>query len=285
MRSSTRRWVALLLAVSVANACAPLTVQEEKQLGRQVQRDVREQATFVRDPVTVRYMRDMGARLVDASPPSPFEFRFYVIEDEELNAFAVPGGAIYVHTGLIMAVRDASELAGVLAHEIGHVTSRHVAKMARTGRNTSVVQQVAVIIIAILTGSQIATDAGNVATGVAAQAYMSTFTQDAEREADAQAIDTMIRAGFDPNGIVTMFETLRAESEGSMRMPGFLSSHPAPTARIQTAQAAIDARQPLSGLRRDDGGKLEIIQQRLELIIGTDVEELMLDDDELDEEE
>jgi predicted Zn-dependent protease len=192
----------------------------------------------------------------------------------------VPGGAVYVHTGLIQAVNDAAELAGVLAHEIGHVTSRHVAKMARTGRNTSIVQQVATVIIAILTGSQVAAQGADLATGVAAQAYMSTFTQDAEREADGQAIDTMIRAGFDPNGIVTMFETLREEAKGSSRPPQFLSSHPAPTERILSAQAAIRAREPLSGLRRDDGGKLEIIQERLRLIIGIDVEELLEDDDD-----
>jgi predicted Zn-dependent protease len=280
MKASTRRGVALLLAASFASGCAPLTVQEEKQLGREAQRSIREQMTFVRDPVTVRYVRDMGARLVDAAPPSPFEFRFYVIEDEELNAFAVPGGAVYVHTGLIQAVNDAAELAGVLAHEIGHVTSRHVAKMARTGRNTSIMQQVATVIIAILTGSQVAAQGADLATGVAAQAYMSTFTQDAEREADGQAIDTMIRAGFDPNGIVTMFETLREEAKGSSRPPQFLSSHPAPTERILSAQAAIRAREPLSGLRRDDGGKLEIIQERLRLIIGIDVEELLEDDDD-----
>ena len=279
----TRKLVAALSLLALA--CAPLTVQEEKNLGRQVQRQVREQMTFVRDPVTVQYLRALGQQLVDASPPSPFEFRFYVIEDEELNAFAVPGGAIYVHTGLMMTVRDAAELAGVLAHEIGHVTSRHVAKMARRGRNTGVAAQIVGLLVAILSGNPYIADAGNVATSMAAQAYMSTYTQDAERQADALAVDTMIRAGFDPIALVTMFETLQEAHAGGIAMPAFLASHPAPTDRIVAVRELIAQRRPPAGLRHDDNGRLEIIQARLELIIGIDVEELTDDEDHEDHED
>ena len=264
----------------VAAACAPLTVQEEKQMGREVQRQVRQQSQFVRDPVTVNYVRDLGAQLVYASAPSPFEFRFYVIEDESLNAFAVPGGAIYVHTGLILAVQDASELAGVIAHEIGHVTHRHVAQMARRGRNTGILQQIGAIFLAILTGSQLGAQAGGIITGMAAQAYMATYTQDAERDADKLAIDSLIQAGYDPNGMISMFETLKRESAGRMHGPQFLSSHPATDERIQRARAMIGLREPLHDVRRDDGGRLQIIQQRLKLIIGTDVDELLEEDDD-----
>ncbi len=280
MLRTARPAVALGAALLVITSCAPLTVQEEKQLGREVQRQVRQQMQFVRDPVTVNYVRDMGAKLVDASAPSPFEFRFYVIEDEELNAFAVPGGAIYVHSGLLLKVGNAGELAGVVAHEIGHVTARHVAKMAKRGRNTGIVQQVVTMILAILTGSQIGAQAGSIVTGMAAQTYMSRFTQDAERDSDQLAIDTLIRAGWDPNSMITMFEVLQAEAAGKARMPQFLSSHPAPAARMQAARAAIAQRGRLAGLRRDDGGRLQIIQRRLEMIIGTDVEDLLEERDE-----
>ena len=266
--------IGLIPLALLALACSTLTVQEEKDLGRQVQRQVREQSTFVRDPVTVGYLRDMGDHLVDSAPPSPFNFRFYVVEDESLNAFAVPGGAIYVHTGLIMTVKDAAELAGVLAHEIGHVTERHVAKMAKRGRNTGVAAQVVAILIAILTGNPYLSDAGTIATGVAAQAYMSTYTKDAERQADERAIDTMIRAGWDPHALVTMFQTLQQEAKGGARMPEFLASHPATQDRIDTVNASIARHGQLNGLRRDDGGRLEIIQKRLELIIGIDIEDL-----------
>ncbi len=270
---------AALLTVSFASAaCAPLTVQEEKQLGREAQRQIRSELQLLRDPVTVNYVRALGARLVDAAAPSPFEFRFYVVEDADLNAFAVPGGAIYVNTGLILAVSSAGELAGVLAHEIGHVTARHVAQMARRGRNTGVIAQVMTLLIAVVTGSQVGAQAGGVVTGMAAQAYMSTYTQDAERESDALAVDTMIRAGFDPNAMITMFEKLQRESEGKPHMPQLLSSHPATRERIAAARGAISQRRGLAGLRRDDGGRLEIIQQRLELIIGIDIEDLLEDD-------
>jgi predicted Zn-dependent protease len=158
-----------------------------------------------------------------------------------------------------------------------------VAKNAKRGRNTGVVAQVLYLAIAILTGSPYLADAGGLASQVAAQAYMSTYTQDAEREADSLAIDTLIRAGYDPTAMVTMFQKLDADSEGGTRMPQFLSSHPAPADRIHAAQAEIAQRGGSQGLRRTDGGRLEIIQKRLELIIGTDVEEMMEEDEELEE--
>jgi predicted Zn-dependent protease len=259
--------------VSLLPACGTLTVAEEKQLGHQVQRQIREQLTLMRDPVTVRYIRNLGAKLVAAADPSPFDFRFYVVEDADLNAFAVPGGAIYVHTGLIEAVDDVSELAGVLAHEAGHVTARHVAENYHRQRNTGVAANIFAMLAAILTGSNIGGQAGSMIGGVAGQAYLSTYTQDAEREADRLAIDTMIRAGIHPNGLVTMFRTLQAEKGGSGGLQ-FLSSHPATAERIANVNSGIAARAPLpTGLRRDDGGKLQIIQKRLELIVGTDAGE------------
>jgi predicted Zn-dependent protease len=155
--------------------------------------------------------------------------------------------------------------------------------MAKRGRNTGLIQQIATIILAILTGSQLGAQAGSIVTGMAAQAYMSTFTREAEREADELAIDTLIGAGWDPNSMTTMFEVLKAESAGKARMPQFLSSHPVPAERIQATRAAIARRGRHTGLRRDDGGRLDIIQRRLEMIIGTDVEDLLEERDDEDE--
>lgn len=262
--------LALLLAIPIATAgCTTLSVEQEKKLGSQAQREVRKQYTLMRDRVTVHYVRDLGNDLVRAARPSPFEFRFYVVESEDLNAFAIPGGAIYVNTGLIQAVDNTGELAGVLAHEIGHVTARHVAQIANRSRNTGFVAQVFTIAVAILTGSSIFANVGQVAAAVAAQAYTSQYGREYEREADTLAIETLVRAGWDPAAMVTMFETLQKES-GSSGMPQFLSSHPATSERIERVQAEIAQVAGAGELRIHDGGKLEIIQRRLELIIGTD---------------
>jgi predicted Zn-dependent protease len=271
MKMSIRTGLTSIAVCLALSACSTLTVQEEKKLGYEVQRQVRDQMQLVRDPVVVNYVRGIGQELVRASRPSPFEFRFYVIEDEEINAFAIPGGAVYVNTGLITKAANAAELAGVLAHEIGHVTSRHVAHMYRRQRNTSYAAQVFSILIAILSGNTYVAQGGQVATGVAAQAYLNTYTQDAESEADVLAVETMVRARYDPNALVTMLQTLQQETAGGFQMPQFLRSHPATSERIHVVSGLIRAQGSPQGLRSDDR-KLAIIQERIRLIVGTDIE-------------
>lgn len=276
------RWLPLIPLALALTACGTLSVEEEKKLGAQVQAQYRKQLTFVRDPVTVNYVRKLGESLASAARPSPFEFRFYVVENEELNAFAVPGGAMYVNTGLIVAVKNASELAGVLSHEMGHVTARHVAEMANRGRNTGFVANIFAYIVYFLTGNPYLANVGGLGSSVAGQAYMGTYHRDAEREADALAVETMVHAGWNPEGMVTMFETLEAEYGGSGG-PQFLSSHPATAERIENVQRDI-AKYPGSDKLRTDDGKLPIIQERLKLIIGTD-REAPAEDDEGDEDD
>ncbi len=110
------RVVELLLLGSMLAACGTLSVQDEKELGTAAQRDIRQRYDMVRDRVIVHYIRKLGDELVEAADPSPFDFRFYVVEDDAINAFALPGGAIYIHTGTIMKAEDVSELSGVIAH-------------------------------------------------------------------------------------------------------------------------------------------------------------------------
>jgi len=274
--------LSLCLLALALSACGTLSVQEEKQMGAQAQAQLRKQLTFVRDPVTVNYVRKFGESLAKAARPSPFEFRFYVVEDETLNAFAIPGGAMYVNTGLILAVENSAELAGVLAHEMGHVTARHVAQMANRSRNTGFVANIFYFLIAILTGNPYLANAGGLAGSVAGSAYMNTYTRDAEREADALAVETMVHAGWNPEGMVTMFETLKKES-GGFNGPQFLSSHPATDERIENVQRDI-AKYPGSTKLKYDDAKLPIIQERLKLIIGTDREQ-PADDEESEEDD
>jgi predicted Zn-dependent protease len=268
MASRLRRVSALVLALFALSACGTLTVQEEKELGAQAQAQLRRQLTFVRDSVTVNYVRKFGESLATAARPSPFEFRFYVVEDEEINAFAIPGGAMYVNTGLILAVSNSAELASVLGHEMGHVTARHSAKMYKRGRNTGFVANVFYLLVAILTGNPYLANAGGLASQVAGTAYLATYSRDAEREADALAVETMVHAGWNPDGMVTMFETLKREYGGGGG-PQFLARHPATDERIQNVRADI-AKYPGSEKLKLDDGKLEIIQARLKLIIGVD---------------
>jgi predicted Zn-dependent protease len=271
--------IALMLA-----ACGTLSIQEEKELGREGETQIRREFPLFRDRVIVNYIRDLGADLVKNSRPTPFEIRFFVVEDENINAFALPGGAIYVHSGLIQVVENTDELAGVLAHEIGHVTERHVARIYRTQRNTAIGAQVLGTAAQVLVGG-IGGDLGAMVTGIAAMAYNTSFTREFETEADKVAVETMIRAGWDPHGMIRMFETLKRESGGGA-IPKFLSSHPPTDERIAAARAEIASHGNRLGEQRvSDGGKLDIIKRRLELVAGTESEADPSDEDSEDAEE
>ena len=269
LRGPARSFLAVPLAVLLA--CSTLSVTEEKELGIQAQRQVREQFDMVRDRVIVNYVRELGAELVEAAGPSPFEFRFYVVEDDSINAFALPGGAIYVHTGTILKAEDASELAGVVAHEIGHVTAHHVADLYPKQRAAGLGVNLLALLAVILTGNTYIANATGLGSQVAAQAYLATYTKEAENESDQLAVETLINAGYDPNGMVDFFEILQKETAtGGLRAPQLLASHPATHERITHVREEIRAREPLPPLRRADRGELRIIQKRIRLIIGTD---------------
>ena len=241
-------------------------------MGRQAQRQMRAENTLLRDLVTVNYIRELGAKLVAAARPTPFDIRFYVVEDDDLNAGAYPGGTIIIHTGIIQAAKDVSELASVLAHEISHVTDRHFAKRYNKSRNTGVVAQAAVIAAGILTGSQQVANAASLGTQIAGKAYLAGYSREDESAADTLAIETLVKAGYDPEGMVRFFDFLQQE-QGGGGGPGFLMTHPSAADRAERTRALVAAAiaaEPERRFKRDDGGKLEIIQRRLELIIGTD---------------
>ncbi len=268
---SPRRRQGLLLTLLIAwiaPACTTLSLQEEEELGRQLEREVRTQFRFVRDRVVNDYINDIGDRLLDAAGPQPFEYRFYVIEDDEINAFAMPAGAIYIHTETILRSRNLSELAGVIAHEIGHVAHRHIAENYNRARTVGMAQQAAVLGTAVAAGGA-AAGAANILGGLSATAYINSFGRDAERESDAFAVDILPKAGIDPDGTVTFFQTMLHEGGGGA-VPAFLSSHPATEERLADARAMIEAAELPPGLRSEDGGKLEIIQRRIRLLTGRD---------------
>lgn len=256
---------AALLAALVAAGCATLSVSEEQQIARQFDREVERQLRLVRDPIVVRYVDAIGQRLVAAAGPQPFAYRFAVVDDPEINAFAGPGGRIYVHTGTILAARNVAELAGVIAHEVGHVVERHVAENYGKRRAASIGRTAAVLGGGLLAGAGGANAAG-LATGLGSAVVLNAYGREAEREADDFAVRVLPPAGYDPHGLPSFFETMVAE--GGPQPPALLSSHPAAADRLAATRAAIDAAGLPTDLRQDDGGRFEIIQRRVELLTG-----------------
>jgi predicted Zn-dependent protease len=254
------------LALSLC-ACGTLSVQEEEQLGAEIARDARKELDFLREEVVVHYVEQIGKKLVDAAGPQPFTYHFYVVDDCELNAFAAPAGHVYIHTGIILASANVSELAGVMAHEVGHVALRHIAKNYNKQRGAGILYQLGALGAAIfMPGAGAA--AAQLGGQLAIMGVLNSFSREAESEADAFAVRVMPVAGWDPHGLTSFFETLRDQNEGRAHPPAFLSSHPATEDRIEaTAKLIRDANLP-PNLAANDAGKLEIIQRRIRLLTG-----------------
>jgi predicted Zn-dependent protease len=252
---------ALLLLV----ACGPITLSEEQRLGYQFEQQMRSELPLVHDRVINDYVRGMGRDIVDAAGPQPFDYKFFVVEDREINAFAGPAGHIYINTETILRARDASELAGVIAHEVGHVARRHIAHNYNRQRNTKIGTDIVTAAAGIVGGGMMA-NAASLGGGLAGMAYLNSFGREAEMEADAFAVDVLPRVGYDPMGLVTFFQLLQGEDAGKGGVPTFLSSHPATEDRVESTREAIEALPADPSLKVGDGGRLEIIQRRILLL-------------------
>ena len=214
-----------------------LSQAEERVLGEAFMRAVRASLTLVDDPLVEQYVQSLGYRLVASSDRRDLAFTFFVVEDASLNAFAAPGGFIGVNSGLISATRSESEFASVLAHEIAHVTQRHIARAIEHGSRSNL-PVLAGILAAVIVGTQ-DIEAGQ-ATAVAvigssAQRQIN-FTRDNEKEADRVGIGMLADAGFDPREMAGVFEKLQNAARYSQRPPEYLSTHPVTTNRIAEAR-------------------------------------------------
>jgi predicted Zn-dependent protease len=247
----------ILIAASLVAGCA-LTVDQERDLGAQFSRQVASQMPVVYDPDVTAYVRGIGQRLVAASGPQPFAITWNVVQDPNINAFAGPGGFIYVHTGLLQRARSSSEVAAVMSHELAHVTLRHVsAAVAR--------QQQSALLGAGIAAVTDSAAAGQIA-GLGAGVYNLRYNREAEREADQVGVVVMQKAGFDPQGMVSIFQLLGSSGGGGKG--GFLSSHPGTAERIAEIQGYIGRLPRTASVRRDDG-RLPSIQTRLRSVRGT----------------
>ncbi len=251
------RALRLMICGLLAAACAPLSVDRERSLGADFSRDFNRRTVLVRDPAVTRYVSAIGQRLLKHAGPQPFTYRFHVVPKTGINAFAAPAGYIYIYTGTILEARNVSELAGVMAHEIGHVAKRHVADNFNRALTTNILHQVGIVAAEITAGPR-AGSAARTLGGLVAMGYLNTFSREAEHEADAFAVRVMFKAGYDPRGLATFFGTLKRK--GGRSTPAFLSSHPATSARIANTRRMIAELPRDARLERHDNGRLEQIQ-------------------------
>jgi len=223
-------------------ADAILNKSTEAQIGRAIMRSIRGSGQVVEDPQITEYINEIGHRIAAQTNEGDHDFTFFVIDDPRINAFALPGGYIGVHTGLIDASRNEDELAGVLAHEIAHVTQRHIARAVHANSRQSLLTtalMLGALILGAAGGDAQAVQAGMaVAQGTSAQ-QQTNFTRNNEYEADRIGIGALADAGFDPHGMGSFFEVMSRQqlSSPDVRMPEFLQTHPVSSTRIAEARA------------------------------------------------
>lgn len=223
--------------VSGVAANALLPPSQEEELGDKLSAQIADEVKFHGDKGVQRYIDRLGNRIVRSAKargevPDGIDFEFHVIEDDkQVNAFAIPGGDIYIYSGLLKAAESEAEVAGVLAHEVAHVTERHVAER--------IVAQYGLSAIASLALGENPGMLQQLAAQVIGTGALLKYSRDQETEADGTAIPYLVRAGYNPIGLVSFFERM---AKMSGEVPGalqLLQSHPAPRDRVELTKALI----------------------------------------------
>jgi len=244
--------LALLLAIPLAPAeglpdlgevsQSAFSPQTERRLGEAIMAEIRRDRSLLNDAELTEYLNNLGYRLVAASPDNRQDFEFFVIQDSMVNAFALPGGFIGVHTGLLLTAQSESELAAVLGHEIAHVTQHHLARMIAKENQTLLTSlaAVAVAILASRSNPQLSTAAMATAQATSMQNYLN-FTREHEREADRVGLQILSQAGFDPHAAEAFFERLqKATRLYDNNAPDYLRTHPVTSERIADIQNRLE---------------------------------------------
>ncbi|MDJ0723052.1 MAG: M48 family metalloprotease [Desulfobacterales bacterium] len=249
-RGSKTRMVAVsLIIMAVVTVVAgpsvqALTIQEEKELSKQYMQVLKRYFEFVDDPVIVDYVNAIGQRILAKMPPQPFDYQFYVIKQDVFNAFATPAGHIFVYSGLLAAMEREEQLAGLLAHEIGHVKGRHISEKIERAENLQKAAYAGMIagLAAALAGAPEAGQAMMMGSMAGTQSVMLAYSRGDETEADQFGLNSMYRAGYDGAGMVEMFDILRSKQWfGADDIPTWVMTHPAVEERIVYVRNRVEA--------------------------------------------
>jgi predicted Zn-dependent protease len=248
------RWLVLLLALAPGlaprgqnlpdlgeRAQSDLSPQAERRIGEQIMREIRRDPDYIDDPEITGYVQSVGYRLVAVSTDSRQEFTFFVVRDKTINAFAMPGGFVGVHSGLIVGAQSESEFAGVLAHEVAHVTQRHLARQLQAQNQLSPIALLGLGLAALAARSspQLAQGALLASQAAPIAAYLS-YSRDFEREADRVGYQMLAAGGYDVAGMPSFFERLQKSTRlYDNNAPAYLRTHPLTSERIADMQNRV----------------------------------------------
>jgi len=211
------------------------TKEQDVQVGQENAAQVRKQMTVIKDPVLTEYVNRVGKRLMSAqeAQESGFPFTFEVVADPSINAFALPGGPMFINTGLLRAVDNEAQLAGVMGHEMSHVILRHGTNQA----SKSKLIELPAVLASQMSGGSMMGQLAQLGIGLGANSVLLKFSRTAESQADLTGSHLMAESGYNPVEMARFFEKLNAE--GGQRAPQFLSDHPNPENRQKAIEQEI----------------------------------------------
>jgi len=228
----------VVAGIGLPKGASAITVQEEKELSREFMKVVLAHYKLIKDPLVVNYVNEVGQKILSFLPPQPFSYHFYVIKEDTYNAFASPAGHIFVNSGLIEAMDDEEELAGILSHEIAHVVCRHISQKLERAKKINIVTLAGLVAGVFLGagGSAVANavTAGSVAAG---QSMALAYSREDERQADQIGLGLLLKAGYSGKGMLPVLKELRGKRWfGTEQIPTYVQTHPG----VEERMAYID---------------------------------------------
>lgn len=228
--------VFVLVTAAPAAQFSLVSVKQEIEIGHQVDAQVRKEVPELRDAQVSEYVRSIGRRLVRQAPGPKYAYSFSVADYREMNAFALPGGPVWLHRGVLHAATNESQVAGVLAHEVAHIAQRHAADQL----TKAMMANLGLGLLGAVLGNGGGASAAQMAAAFLTNGIFLKFSRDDEREADAVGLQLMRRAGWDGRGMVELFEILQREARRNpTSVEVFFSSHPSPQDRIARLQSDV----------------------------------------------
>jgi predicted Zn-dependent protease len=222
-----------------------LSIEKERQIGGEMMRQIRASQPVLNDPVLTEYINDLGNRMVRNAKDVNYSFKFFVIRNEELNAFAFFGGHIAIHSGLITTAKTESELASVVAHEISHVTQRHLARRLEAQNRSQPLTMAGMVSSILLTLVNPSVGIAALTTTMAASQQAGiNYTRGNEKEADRVGIMLLANSGFNPQGAPDFFSTMAEKFRYKSKPPAMLLTHPLPESRISDARLRAQSLSP-----------------------------------------
>ncbi|PKN53452.1 MAG: hypothetical protein CVU55_02190 [Deltaproteobacteria bacterium HGW-Deltaproteobacteria-13] len=245
-------YFALILFVLLfrANPClAEFTIADEKKLGKEFYDKLEEHQLILKNKVLNDYINKIGNLILTQTKKAPFEFRFSIVDSSAINAFATPGGYIYINKGLITAAENEGELAGVIAHEIGHANARHVASIIEKSKKLNIATLAAIIAGAFLGGGGQATAAIAAFSMAGSSTLTLKFMREHEEEADRLGISYLVGAGYYPAAMIDFLKIMKQNEFLSKTMPSYLLTHPGTDDRIFYMDSLILTQYPQKGAK------------------------------------